>query len=118
MVHIGMSYIQLCFFLFWVDDRMSKYLAEKFAWDFVKKNPSLSLSVICPSFVIGPPTSKRLDSLSIKLFYSFLNGDYKNKPAPSSCFGCIHVKDVALAHLNAMVSTFVVCRLLCYKLGT
>merc|ERR1712159_15872 len=34
--------------------RYSKVVAEKKAWEIAKKSESLSLAVICPSFVIGP----------------------------------------------------------------
>ena len=32
----------------------SKVEAEKAAWDFVKEDPEFSISVVCPSCVLGP----------------------------------------------------------------
>jgi len=77
--------------------RMSKSLAEHAAWDFCKKN-GIALTTICPNFVIGPPLSTRLDSVSVKTFKDFLEG----KELGSACFGCVDVRDVAEAHVKAL----------------
>lgn len=81
--------------------RLSKYLAERSAWDFCEKN-GITLTTICPNFIVGPPLSTRLDSLSVKLFLLFLKGAFVNKGLSNSAFGCVDVRDVAEAHVRSL----------------
>lgn len=83
--------------------RLSKYLAEKAAWEFWSANKAkMELSVILPSFIVGPPLSTRVDSVSVKLFAEMLGGKYAEAGFGGACFGCIDVRDCARAHLEAM----------------
>lgn len=83
--------------------RLSKSLAEKAAWKFVKENSDcFELAVINPSFVLGPPFSSRVDSVSVSTCKAFLNGDFRETGARNSCFGCVDVRDIARAHVEAM----------------
>mmetsp|Transcript_8684 Transcript_8684/g.13719 ORF Transcript_8684/g.13719 Transcript_8684/m.13719 type:complete len:189 (+) Transcript_8684:644-1210(+) len=84
--------------------RLSKRLAEEAAWEFTKKNPMICLSVINPSFVIGPPVLKRATGVSVGTFVSMLKGELKKKGVRSSCFGAVDVRDVAEAHIRAFES--------------
>jgi len=81
--------------------RYSKRLAEEAAWDFVKRHKNcFDLAVINPSFVLGPVLSTRVDAASVKYMKSLLDGS-SSTTFPIT-FGTIDVRDVALAHMNAM----------------
>lgn len=75
-------------------------MAEEAAWKFAKEN-NIQLAVINPSFVLGPPLSDRTDSTSIKSIIGFLRGAFKNG-ATGATYGCVDVRDVALAHVRAL----------------
>jgi len=80
---------------------LSKYLGEKAAWEFCEKN-GITLTTICPNFVVGPPLSTRLDSTSVKFFLMCLKGGFVNEGLPNMCFGCVDVRTVAEAHIRAL----------------
>ena len=78
---------------------LSKTLAEKAAWDDVKQHDGPVLSVMNPSFVVGPLLNDDLGT-SCTLIKQFFEGKF---PAvPELCFGIVDVRDVAKAHVNAM----------------
>jgi len=79
----------------------SKYLAEKTAWEFCEKN-DITLTVICPNLLIGPPLSTRLDSLSVGVFLQILNGAYVEDGIFNLAYGCVDVRDVAKAHVLSL----------------
>lgn len=79
--------------------RMSKSLAEHAAWEFSNQ---LEVTTINPSFILGPPLSTRLDSTSVKTMVGLLNGVFVDG-VNGACFGCVDVRDVALAHVRAAV---------------
>jgi len=81
--------------------RLSKYLAEKSAWDFCEKN-GITLTTICPNFIVGPPLSTRLDSVSVKLFMLFLKGAFVEEGLSNAAFGCVDVRTVAEAHVRSL----------------
>jgi len=81
--------------------RLSKYLAEKSAWDFCEKN-GITLTTICPNFIVGPPLSTRLDSVSVKLFLLFLKGAFIEEGLSNAAFGCVDVRTVAEAHVRSL----------------
>ncbi|GMH07640.1 hypothetical protein Nepgr_009480 [Nepenthes gracilis] len=75
---------------------LSKTLAEKAAWKFVKEN-GMDMVVINPTVTIGPllqPTLNESAAAVLKL----INGakTYRN-----AAFGLVHVQDVANAHIQA-----------------
>ena len=80
----------------------SKTLAEKAAWDYVPSNtPSFSLTVINPFAVTGPSLSKDMGT-SNSIVRQMINGQI---PATSKVhFGYVDVRDVATAHITAMLS--------------
>ncbi|KAL6060484.1 Tetraketide alpha-pyrone reductase [Balamuthia mandrillaris] len=87
--------------------RLSKSLAERAAWDFVAKEQDdvpeeerFDLVVMNPSFVLGPPHSARVDSVSVASIKGFLDGSVTE--TPNSCFGAVDVRDVAKAHILGM----------------
>jgi len=84
--------------------RYSKRVAEESAWNFVKQpeNSSLELVVINPSFVLGPPLSKRFDSESVVRIANILNGSHFEKGMPPYALGCVDVRDVVKAHILAV----------------
>jgi len=78
---------------------MSKYLAEKAAWDWHKDKPQIRMTTICPSFVLGPPHSARTDSTSVITVVEMLNGTMKEKGCSNGCFGAIDIRNVGQAHV-------------------
>ena len=90
------------------NERMSNYsisktLAEKAAWDYVKDNDvDFKLSVINPTAVIGPSLSKDI-GVSNSLILRLLNG---SMPALAKIhIGYVDVRDVAKAHILAMTNS-------------
>jgi len=76
--------------------RYSKYVAEKAAWDWWKgKESVVQLFTICPSFVLGPPLTKRVDSTSIKTLIDILNG----KDIKAGSIPYVNISNVAAAHI-------------------
>ncbi len=78
----------------------SKTLAEKAAWAFVRGTPGApELAVINPGFVHGPALDGDL-STSHELFRLMASGVYP--AAPKIRFPVAHVRDVAIAHAEAL----------------
>ena len=80
----------------------SKLLAEKAAWDFVKKlddEKKFELAVINPAGVFGPFAFPG-DSSSVSVIRDVLNGKFPALPHIS--MPSVDVRDVAKAHLAAM----------------
>ena len=83
----------------------SKTLAERAAWDFVAAQPEnerIGLTVINPTFIVGP-TLIPGDFSSGKILSMFMNN---NMPGgcPRIKMGTVDVRDVAKAHVNAIKS--------------
>ncbi|KAI0032260.1 NAD-P-binding protein [Vararia minispora EC-137] len=84
----------------------SKTLAERAAWDFVKKNkPSWDLATINPPYLIGPPihevySADKLNT-SQKLLFDTLTGSLPDDQYEQVDFGFVDVRDVAETHLRA-----------------
>jgi len=80
--------------------RLSKYLAEKAAWDWWKgKEDKVKLLTVNPCFVLGTPRNSRTDSVSISTMIKILNGTMKQSGCPNSAFGVIDLRNVAQAHI-------------------
>ncbi|MFC2969388.1 NAD-dependent epimerase/dehydratase family protein [Acidimangrovimonas pyrenivorans] len=78
----------------------SKTLAERAAWDFVKKEaPGIGLTVINPVVVIGAPLDARFGS-SVGIVQRLLAG--KDPMVPRMGFPLVDVRDVAEMHLRAV----------------
>lgn len=89
--------------------RVSKKLAERFAWDFVGKvKPSFDLVTICPSLILGPPlqhlSSLRSMNTSNQRIVDLLQGKWKDKIPDAYVAGAfwIDVRDLSMAHILAM----------------
>ena len=80
--------------------RLSKRLAELAAWEYVNGNDKITMAVINPSFVLGPTLTPRFIGASIGFQKSLIDGS-TTKLTPSG-FGCVDVRDVANAHVNAL----------------
>jgi dihydroflavonol-4-reductase len=81
----------------------SKTLAERAAWDFIKKEGgSLELAVVNPVGVFGPVLGHDF-STSIQLVQRLLNGSLPGCPQMS--IGVVDVRDVADLHLRAMTDS-------------
>ncbi|RYP17160.1 hypothetical protein DL765_004693 [Monosporascus sp. GIB2] len=87
--------------------RVSKKYAEKAAWDFVEaERPGFDVATICPPLVFGPVVH-HLNSLSAvntsnQRFVALIQGGWASEIPPSGVFLWVDVRDVALAHVNAM----------------
>jgi nucleoside-diphosphate-sugar epimerase len=87
--------------------RASKTLAERAAWDFVKnENPNFELSTLCPPMVFGPMVHyvASLDAVNTSnaRIRDMVDGKMKDQLAPSTIFIWIDVRDLAVAHVNAI----------------
>jgi len=80
---------------------LSKYLAEKAAWEFCQKN-GISLTTICPGFVMGPPLSTRADSVSVNTILGMLKGAFVKDGLPNFAYSLVDVRTVAEAHVLAL----------------
>jgi len=79
----------------------SKAIAERAAWDFMKKEGGpLELSVINPAGIFGPVLGPDYSS-SIELVKNLLKG---GPGCPELYFGVVDVRDVADLHIRAMTS--------------
>ncbi len=78
----------------------SKTIAEKVAWEIVKRQSRWDLVVINPSLVLGPGINPNSTSESYRMIRQLGDGSLKSG-APRYCFGCVDVRDVAQAHLAA-----------------
>jgi len=82
--------------------RLSKVLAEKYAWEWAEKHPQVTVVSILPTFIIGPPHTSRADATSIKALKELLDGTTKAAgPVPASAVGAIDIRDCARAHIAA-----------------
>ncbi len=90
---------------------LSKTLAERAAWDFVRERaPRWDLVAINPFLVIGPSLSKALNT-SNKVLVDLLNGTYPG--IMRLTWGFVDVRDVADAHVRAMDAASARGRYLC-----
>jgi len=80
----------------------SKVLAEKAAWDFIKKEGgTLELSVVNPMGIFGPSLGPDLSS-GFELLKKLLDGSMKR--IPNITLGIVDVRDVADLHVRAMTN--------------
>lgn len=80
----------------------SKVLAEKAAWDFIKKEGNgLELSVINPMGIFGPSLGPDLSS-GFELLKKVMDGSMKR--IPNITLGIVDVRDVADLHILAMTN--------------
>ena len=82
----------------------SKTIAEKAAWDFVKKQSdnSFNLTTIHPGMVFGPLLSKDIDGASANLIIKMITGKF---PAiPNVYFTVVDVRDVAKLHVQSLTN--------------
>lgn len=80
----------------------SKTLAEKAAWDYIERLPEdkkFPMTVINPTLVFGPAYITE-QGASITLMRKFMNGEMP--AAPPLNMPIVDVRDVALAHFEAM----------------
>lgn len=79
---------------------MSKTMAERLAWQMAA-DMDLPLAVLNPALVLGPPSSREYGT-SLRLIEAMMKG--RLPVVPAARFGVVDVRDVADAHLAAMVS--------------
>lgn len=80
----------------------SKVLAERAAWDFIKREGgTLELSVVNPMGIFGPSFGPVLSS-GFELLKKVLDGSMKG--IPNITLGIVDVRDVADMHLRAMTN--------------
>ena len=83
---------------------LSKAIAERAAWDFVRDSGTPELSVINPTGIFGPALGPQL-STSIQMIKGLLAGAFPAE-LPDMWFGVVDVRDVAELHLLAMTDPF------------
>jgi len=81
--------------------RLSKVLAERYAYEWAEKHPKVTLATMLPSFIIGPLHTDRADATSIKLVKSILDGTHFKEGVPAGNFGVIDARDAAAGHIAA-----------------
>jgi nucleoside-diphosphate-sugar epimerase len=80
----------------------SKTIAEAAAWDFIgSEGGGTELTVINPTFILGPPLTAETGS-SMSLLKAMFGGTMS--VAPRHRFGIVDVRDVADAHIRAMAA--------------
>ncbi|WP_377805664.1 aldehyde reductase [Azospirillum sp. A29] len=79
---------------------LSKTIAERAAWDFVRTSGTPELSVVNPTGIFGPVLGPPL-SISINIVKGLLDGAFPPE-LPDMRFGVVDVRDVADLHLRAM----------------
>ncbi|KAJ5790717.1 uncharacterized protein N7518_007728 [Penicillium psychrosexuale] len=87
--------------------RASKTFAEKAAWAFVEKEkPNFDIATINPPLVFGPIVhylnSLETINTSNQRIRNLIQGQMKEKIAPTGTFLWVDVRDVALAHVRAI----------------
>ena len=91
---------------------LSKVEAERAAWRLAKEHDELDVVVINPYVVIGPSVSPSLNT-SNQIFVDLLNKEYPG--IVSLTWGMVDVRDVSLAHLEAMERDEAEGRFLCVE---
>ncbi|KAK3286298.1 hypothetical protein CYMTET_6139 [Cymbomonas tetramitiformis] len=81
---------------------LSKTMAEKAAWE-VAKDKHYELTTINPGFVMGPAAMGRVEGESAEFMKNLMNGKFA-MGAPDIYFALADVRDVAQAHINAMLA--------------
>jgi nucleoside-diphosphate-sugar epimerase len=76
--------------------RYSKLIAEREAWALAERQ-GLEMAAICPSFIMGPPRTRRLDGESISNMAMALEGLLPHRPDTP----LVDVRDCAAAHVAA-----------------
>ncbi|KAF2293451.1 hypothetical protein GH714_001885 [Hevea brasiliensis] len=76
---------------------LAKTLAEEAAWRFAKKN-SIDLVTLNPGYVIGPLLQTTLNE-TVEMILNLVNGA---KTYPNAYYRSIDVRDVAVAHVQAL----------------
>ncbi|TKY86860.1 hypothetical protein EX895_004148 [Sporisorium graminicola] len=88
--------------------RASKTLAERAAWQFVDENkPTWDLVTINPPLVFGPilhqVNSPEKLNTSVSFVWGLLHGSKKEDDLLTPSGNCVDVRDVAYAHVEALV---------------
>jgi nucleoside-diphosphate-sugar epimerase len=78
----------------------SKVCAEREAWKIAHGQARWDLVVVNPGLVLGPSLTTHSQSYSIDLLRALGSGRYR-VGVPELWFGCVDVRDVALAHVRA-----------------
>ncbi|MAV64467.1 MAG: aldehyde reductase [Candidatus Marinimicrobia bacterium] len=78
----------------------SKTIAEKSAWNFISRNPSINLTTINPVLVWGPGLGNHISSASLSIFNMLIK---KEMPmVPRVKMPLVDVRDVSRAHVNSL----------------
>merc|ERR1712135_263219 len=75
-------------------------MGEK-AWEIAKES-AISLTVLNPSFIIGPMLSSRADGVSVNFIKEMLDGTIKKNGCSGFPFAIVDVRDVSLTHVKAI----------------
>eukprot|EP01043_Picozoa_sp_COSAG02_P045349 COSAG02_NODE_4136_length_5728_cov_5.776692_6_plen_760_part_00 len=93
--------------------RYAKAYAERTAWKLAEGNTGsagsdlapVDMVSICPAMMLGPPIyrARRTQGLSVRYLTAILEGKFRTGVPGGPCFGIVDVRDVAAAHIKAMV---------------
>ena len=80
----------------------AKTCAERAAWDICLAQAQWQLVVLNPGAIFGPSLSRRSDAESVKMMQQFLKGAFA-AGVPALHLGVVDVRDVAAAHVRAVL---------------
>ncbi|MDQ1833878.1 NAD-dependent epimerase/dehydratase family protein [Massilia scottii] len=80
----------------------AKTCAERAAWDICGAQAQWQLVVLNPGAIFGPSLSRRSDAESVKMMQQFLKGSFA-AGVPALHLGVVDVRDVAAAHVRAVL---------------
>ncbi len=81
----------------------AKTQAERTAWDLSRSQDRWDLVTINPGAIFGPSLSKRSDAESVKIMMQFIQGAFATG-VPALHLGVVDVRDVAAAHVQAVLN--------------
>lgn len=92
----------------WNDDMASAYsrgktMAEKKLWELAAQHPTIEVTTIHPSMVIGPLLPDQKPRSTAGMLLKFCDGSNANG-VPLNMFGICDVRDVAEAHVKALTA--------------
>lgn len=93
--------------------RYAKAYAERTAWKLADGHTGsdgidlapVDMVSICPAMILGPPIyrARKTQGLSVRYLTAILEGKFRTGVPGGPCFGIVDVRDVAAAHIKAMV---------------
>ena len=92
----------------------AKVEAEELAWEMYKKQRKWGLTILNPALMLGPNFSQTSHSKSLIFFKQLIQGKYA-PASPALEFAVADVRDVAIAHVNALSDSISDSRYILFK---